>query len=45
VDAFKENAKKINPLLVFIEVSAYKGEGLTVWYNWLKQKVEQTALV
>ena len=44
VEAFKENAKKINPSLVFIEVSAYKGDGLSVWYNWLKQKVEQTAL-
>ena len=45
MDTFKENAKKINPSLVFIEVSAYKGDGLSVWYNWLKQKVEQTTLV
>lgn len=45
MEAFKENAGKVNPGLEFIEVSAYKGDGLAVWYNWLKQKTEQAALV
>lgn len=39
VDAFKENAKKVNPHLEFIELGAYKGEGLHEWYSWLKQRV------
>lgn len=45
VEAFKENARKINPSLTFFEVSAYKGDGLSAWYNWLKQKAEQPVLV
>jgi hydrogenase nickel incorporation protein HypB len=45
VELFKENAKKINPQLEFIELSAFKGDGLTRWYEWLKQRVEQTTLV
>lgn len=40
VEQFKENAQKVNPKIEFIELSAYKGEGLNEWYNWLKQKVE-----
>jgi len=35
----KENALKVNPNLVIMEVSCTSGEGLTVWYEWLKSKV------
>jgi hydrogenase nickel incorporation protein HypB len=31
----KEYAKKVNPDLVFFEVSATKGDGMEVWYKWL----------
>jgi len=35
----KENAKKVNHALDIIEVSCTSGEGLEVWYNWLKSKI------
>jgi hydrogenase nickel incorporation protein HypB len=41
LEQFKENAQKINPKLEFIELSAYKGEGLSKWYDWLKKNVNQ----
>lgn len=43
VEQFKENAQKVNPKIEFIELSAYKGEGLNEWYNWLKKKINQPA--
>jgi hydrogenase nickel incorporation protein HypB len=45
VELFKENARKVNPQLVFIELSAYKGEGLSNWYNWLKERMHQKEYV
>lgn len=35
----KEYARKVNPTLEIIEVSCTSGEGLSVWYDWLKEKV------
>jgi len=35
----KANAKKINHQLHIIEVSCTSGEGLELWYDWLKTKV------
>lgn len=40
-EQFKENAKKVNPEIEFIALSAYKEEGLNSWYEWLKKKVEK----
>lgn len=34
----KEYASRVNPTLKFIELSATTGEGLTLWYNWLRTK-------
>ncbi|MCC8423511.1 hydrogenase nickel incorporation protein HypB [Mucilaginibacter sp. UR6-11] len=39
IEKVKANAKKINHHLEIIEVSCTTGEGLQVWYNWLKSKV------
>lgn len=39
VSTFHTNARKINPNLVFIELSAKTGAGLDAWVNWLKQQV------
>lgn len=36
IQKIKENALKINPNLVFFEVSATTGEGMQKWYEWLK---------
>lgn len=33
----KENALKINPNLQFFELSATTGEGMDIWYKWLKE--------
>lgn len=37
----KEYALRINPSLVFIELSATTGHGMEQWYNWLQQKYER----
>lgn len=37
VERAKDYAKKVNPNLIFFEVSATTGEGMTDWYNWLEQ--------
>jgi hydrogenase nickel incorporation protein HypB len=39
VDKVKANALKINPSLAFFEVSATSGEGMSQWYDWLKEMV------
>lgn len=39
LDKCKEYARQVNPNLQFIEVSCTSGEGLTGWYQWLKEKV------
>jgi hydrogenase nickel incorporation protein HypB len=39
MEKVKSNAKKINPKLVIIELSCTSGEGLQIWYDWLKTKV------
>lgn len=39
IEKVKSNAKKINPHLEIIELSCTSGEGLTLWYDWLKSKV------
>jgi hydrogenase nickel incorporation protein HypB len=39
MEKVKENALKVNPNLVIMEVSCTSGEGLPVWYEWLKSKV------
>ena len=35
VEKAKDYAKKVNPNLVFFEVSATKGDGMEAWYQWL----------
>jgi len=37
----KDYAKKVNPNLAFFEVSAYTGEGMESWYEFLKQSLNQ----
>ena len=39
IEKVKENAKKVNRNLEIIELSCTSGEGLQLWYNWLKAKV------
>ena len=36
VEKAKDYARKVNPRLVFFEVSATTGEGMDNWYEWLK---------
>ena len=33
----KDYAKKVNPNIIFFEVSATTGEGMDKWYEWLKE--------
>ncbi len=37
----KEYALQVNPNLQFIEVSATTSEGMSQWYDWLKNKVQE----
>lgn len=39
VHKLKEYAKQVNPNLEFFEVSATTGEGMDLWYNWLKSNL------
>ena len=39
MDKVKEYARQVNPKLEFIEVSCTNGEGLTNWYQWLKERI------
>lgn len=38
IEKVKANARKINPQLALIELSCTSGEGLDLWYAWLKSK-------
>ncbi|MCX6300417.1 MAG: hydrogenase nickel incorporation protein HypB [Bacteroidetes bacterium] len=39
VEKAKEYARKVNPALEIIELSCTSGEGMQLWYEWLKSKV------
>ena len=39
VEKAKEYARKVNPSLEIIELSCTSGEGMHLWYDWLKSKV------
>lgn len=39
MEKVKEYARQVNPELKFIELSCTSGEGLSDWYQWLKEKV------
>ncbi len=39
VEKAKEYARKVNPSLEIIELSCTSGEGMELWYDWLKSKV------
>ncbi len=40
VSTFHTNARKINPQLTFIEMSAKTGDGLQDWLSWLKRQIK-----
>ena len=41
INKIKEAARAINPDLIIFEISAYTGQGLDDWHNWIR---EQTAI-
>jgi len=41
IEKLKNYALKINPKLQFFEVSATTGEGMELWYDWLKRQQSQ----
>lgn len=41
VNRFREAAHQVNPGMPILEVSAYKGEGLQQWYQWLQEQARQ----
>ncbi|MBT8274984.1 MAG: hydrogenase nickel incorporation protein HypB [Bacteroidia bacterium] len=40
IETIKQNALKVNPNLLFFEVSATKGNGMKDWYQWLTEQYE-----
>ena len=41
MEKLKDYARKVNPNLLFFEVSAYTGEGMESWYNFLRKSLKQ----
>ncbi len=41
IEKAKDYAKRVNPSLQFIELSVTSGEGVSLWYDWLKSKSEE----
>jgi hydrogenase nickel incorporation protein HypB len=41
VEKAKEYARRVNPNLIFFEVSATTGEGMDKWYEWLEQQIKK----
>jgi len=41
MEKLKDYARKVNPNLMFFEVSAYTGEGMESWYNFLRKSLKQ----
>ncbi len=42
VEKAKNYALQVNPNLQFFEVSATTGEGMGLWYDWLKSKIKKS---
>jgi len=40
IDACIEYAKTVNPNIKIFQLSATSGEGMSAWYDWLKQQVD-----
>ncbi len=38
VDKCEDAARKVNPKLEFMRISATTGEGMDQWYDWLRAK-------
>lgn len=36
------NAREVNPEIAILQVSAWTGEGLEDWYNWLRKEMSKT---
>ena len=45
IDKIKEEALKVNPHLTIFQVSCKTGDGLDVWYAWLRHAVEEKRAV
>jgi len=43
VEACKDAARRVNPALEFVELSATRGEGLEGWYAWLRDRRTRAA--
>lgn len=41
VDACEAGARSVNPTLQFMRVSATTGEGMDVWYDWLRAQLKK----
>ncbi len=40
VEKAKDYARRVNPNLIFFEVSATTGEGMEKWYEWLEKQIK-----
>lgn len=45
LDKCRAMARQVNPGLKIIELSAQTGEGMDIWYNWLKEGVQKTKML
>jgi hydrogenase nickel incorporation protein HypB len=42
IDKIKEAARSINPDIAIIEISAYSGQGLEEWHDWVRAQLPRT---
>ncbi|MDH3391139.1 MAG: hydrogenase accessory protein HypB, partial [Desulfobulbaceae bacterium] len=38
IEKITEAARSINPDLIIFEISAYTGQGLDDWHNWIREQ-------
>lgn len=41
VEKVKANARRVSHITEFIELSAYTGQGMEQWYNWLRKQLQE----
>ncbi len=41
----KDYARKVNPEIIFMELSATKGDGMDVWLDWIRRQIQRKDLV
>ena len=44
IDRCREYALRVNPKLKVLEVSALRGDGMSGWYSWIRERFDRTGM-